>query len=188
VLTWDPAAIVASVFDNPHDCQLVLDRVFADSDWHRLDRGTLSRADAIERAAARTGIPVAKMDSLFEAVPRALVPKPESVELVEAVVAAGNPRFVLSNLHRASLARIEADYDVFDLFDGRVVSCEVGACKPDAVIYHELLERFDLDPSETVFIDDMQVNLDAAALHGMRTIRFEGVGSCGAQLRSLGCI
>jgi putative hydrolase of the HAD superfamily len=188
VLTWDPAAIVASVFDDPRDRQLVLDLVFADPDWHDLDRGTLSRADAIERAARRTGIAIAKLESLFEAVPRALMPKPESVELVSAVRTAGNPLFILSNLHRASLSRIEADYDVFDLFDGRVISCEAGVCKPDAAIYRALLERFNLNPLVTVFIDDMQVNLDTAASLGFRTIWFEDVESCCAQLHWLGCI
>lgn len=188
VLTWDPTAIVASVFDDVGDRQLALDGVFGNPDWHELDRGTLTRPEAIERAARRTGITVAKLGSLFEAVPRALVPMPDSVQLVTAVRAAGNPLFVLSNLHRASLARIEADYDVFALFDGRVVSCEVGACKPEAAIYIELLDRFDLDPSDTVFIDDMQANLDAAASFGIRTIRFESTQSCRADLRAFGCI
>jgi HAD superfamily hydrolase (TIGR01509 family) len=113
---------------------------------------------------------------------------PETVALVEAVRAAGHPLFVLSNLHRASLAHLESSYDFFSLFDGRIVSCEVGVCKPEAAIYRRLLETFRLDPAATVFIDDMPVNLDAAALHGMRTIRFEGAVACGASLRALGCI
>jgi len=188
VLTWDPAAIVASVFGDPRARQLVLARVFADPDWHELDPGTLARADAIERAARRTGISTVKLDALFEAVARALVPMPESVALVETVRAAGNPLFVLSNLHRASLMRIEAEHDVFSLFDGRVISCEVGACKPDAAIYRTLLQRFGLDPSATVFIDDMQVNLDAAAATGIQTIRFQDVVTCRERLHSLGCI
>ena len=188
VLTWDPAAIVASVFDDPEDRRLVLDNVFAHPDWHELDRGTLSVDEAIRRASRRTGITVDGLERLFEAVPRALVPMPDSVALVRSVRDAGTPVFVLSNLHRASLARIEADHDVFGLFDGRVVSCEVGACKPEPAIYRTVLERFDLDPAATVFVDDMQVNLDAAAALGIQTVRFEGAGPCRARLHSLRCI
>jgi HAD superfamily hydrolase (TIGR01509 family) len=188
MLTWDPQAIVVSVFADPGDRHLVLDRVFHHSDWHELDRGTLEPSAAVERAANRTGISSDRLNELFKVVPGALVPIPASLALVEDVRAAGNPLFVLSNLHRASLARIEADYDVFRLFDGRVISCEVGACKPESAIYRVLLERFNLDPSVTVFIDDMQVNLDAAATLGIGTILFEGVDSCRAQLHALGCI
>ena len=188
VLTWDPVAIVVSVFDDPRDRERALNGVFDDPDWIELDRGTLPLAMAIERAAQRTDIDADRLRSLFKVIPRSLVPVPDAVELVQAVRAAGNPLFVLSNLHRASLVHLETATGVFDLFDGRVVSCEVGACKPEAAIYRRLLRDFDLDPSVTVFIDDTKVNLDAAARHGMRTIRFESAEECRAELQAWGCI
>ena len=188
VLTWDPAAVIASVFEDPHDRTLVTNRVLGNPDWVDLDRGTLPLAEAIERAAQRTSLSTEKLHRLFETAVRSLMPRPDTIELIETVKGAGNPLFVLSNLHRASLAHLEATYDFFDLFDGRIVSCEVGVCKPDAAIYRRLLQEFGLDPSATVFIDDLQVNLDAAAEHGIHTVWFEDVDSCRAQLQRLGCI
>jgi putative hydrolase of the HAD superfamily len=188
VVTWDPAAIAASVFDDPHEQALVLAGVFADPDWVELDRGSLSPEEAIVRAATRTGIAAARLRSLFVAIPRSLVPIPGSVALVSDLRGTANRLFVLSNLHRASLAHLQAAYDLFSLFDGRVVSCEVGSCKPEAAIYHRLFEQFELDPVGSVFIDDSQANLDAAADHGMRTLRFTDAQSCRAALQVLGCI
>lgn len=125
---------------------------------------------------------------MFEAVPRFLIPIPDSVMLVEAVRDSGSPVFALSNLHRSSLSHIDATYSVFELFDGRVVSCEVGACRPEAEIYSRLLEREGLNPLETVFIDDVQANLDAAVEFGFHTIRFEDAGTCRAELHRPGCV
>ena len=188
VLTWDPRAIVSSVFDDPAVRALVLERVFGDPEWVKLDRGTVSRGCAIERAAQRTGIDVTTVEQLFNAMLRSLVPVPDVLDLIEALRSAGNRLFVLSNFQRASLAYVEATYDIFALFDGRVVSCEVGACKPEPAIYRHLLTAFALDPAVTVFIDDVQANLDAAAAHGIRTVRFTTVHACRAALIALGCL
>lgn len=188
VITWQPAAIAASVFDAPEDRAAALDRVIGHPDWIELDRGTLPLDQAIERATARTRLPAERIAALFAAVPPSLVPMPESVALVHDVRHAGHRLFVLSNLHRASLAHLADAYDLFGLFDGRVVSCEVGACKPEPAIYRRLLDRHALDPRDTVFIDDVQANLDAAAAFGIHTIRFEDVSSCRARLRETGVL
>jgi len=188
VVTWRPAALAASVFVAPADQALVLDRVIGHPDWIELDRGTLPLEDAIARAAARTGLPRARIEALFAAVPPSLVPMPGSVALVDAVRAAGHRPYVLSNLHRASRDYLGATYDLFSLFDGGVVSCEVAACKPEPAIYRHLLERHALEARETLFIDDLQANLDAAAAFGIRTLRFEDLASCRAGLRAAGCL
>jgi len=188
VLTCNPYAVVSSVFDDSGTRALVLERVFGDPDWVEFDRGTLSRERFIERAAERTGIEMRALEELFDALPGALVPVPDVVELIKALRASGNRQFVLSNMHRASLAHLEAAYDIFALFDGRIVSCEVGACKPESAIYRRLLESFALDPRATVLIDDVEANLDAAAAHGMQTIRFESLDGCRAELVAMGCI
>lgn len=186
VLTWDPATIIASVFSGERERALVRDRVFGDPDWACLDRGRLTRHDAIERAAVRTRIPVSQLNVLFDAFPRALVPVEPVLELMSQVRAGGNRLFVLSNLHRASFERVRDTLGIFELFDGRIVSCEVGAAKPEPAIYRHLLDDFGLDPAATVFIDDLQSNLDAAAQFGIATVRFTDAARCRGDLEALG--
>ena len=188
VLSWDPATIVASVFDDDRDRKLIVEGVFAHPDWTALDCGTLSRNEAVDRAVARTHIAPAKLHALFEAIPRALVPVSSTLELITQVREAGNRLYVLSNLHRTSFECVRSTYTVFDLFDGWIVSCEVGMCKPAPAIYRRLLDDFELDPAATVFVDDMPANVDAAAKLGIGTILFRDVASCRGQLQSLGCI
>ncbi|EFX52320.1 hypothetical protein HMPREF9422_1460, partial [Streptococcus cristatus ATCC 51100] len=49
-------------------------------------------------------------------------------------------------------------------------SSEVGVVKPELEIYQKLLKKYSLDPTESVFIDDIQANLDTAAELGFETI------------------
>ena len=80
------------------------------------------------------------------------------------------------------------EYDFWDLFSGAVVSSRVGHCKPEPAIYEHLLATYQLEPANTLFIDDVEENVVAAAAFGIRTIRFESVAQCEAELRRLGCL
>ncbi len=56
------------------------------------------------------------------------------------------------------------------LFDSLFLSYEIGIHKPDAGIYAFVLQSANLNPSETVFIDDSLVNVEAAQLQGIKGI------------------
>ena len=57
-----------------------------------------------------------------------------------------------------------------DYFDGIVTSFEAKSIKPDAKIFHTVVEKLGIKPEETLFLDDSQKNLDAAALLGFNTL------------------
>lgn len=57
-----------------------------------------------------------------------------------------------------------------DYFDGIVTSFEAKSIKPDAKIFHTVVEKLGVKPEETLFLDDSQKNLDAAAELGFKTL------------------
>jgi epoxide hydrolase-like predicted phosphatase len=59
-----------------------------------------------------------------------------------------------------------------DIFDHMVISAEVGIMKPDPRIYRIALEELQARADESVFIDDMLVNVEAARAVGMAGIHF----------------
>jgi HAD superfamily hydrolase (TIGR01509 family) len=61
-------------------------------------------------------------------------------------------------------------------------------CKPEPAIYACLLETYGLEGTNTVFIDDTEANLIAAAQFNMHTIKFESPEQCERQLQALGYI
>ncbi len=49
-----------------------------------------------------------------------------------------------------------------DVFDEMIISAEVGLMKPDPRIYRLALEKLGVQPEESVFLDDVLVNVEAA--------------------------
>src|SRR5271163_3197709 len=58
-----------------------------------------------------------------------------------------------------------------ELFEGIVISGEIGIRKPAPRIYELGAEAIGVPPSQCVFVDDLPFNLTPAAELGMRTIR-----------------
>lgn len=57
-----------------------------------------------------------------------------------------------------------------DYFDGMVTSFEAKSLKPEAKIFEYAIEKLGIVPEETLFLDDSQRNLDAAASLGFKTL------------------
>ncbi len=56
-----------------------------------------------------------------------------------------------------------------DYFDGIVTSFEANALKPEKAIFDHVVGQLGVKPEETLFFDDSQANLDAAAALGFKT-------------------
>ena len=182
VVRWDPDAIVAA---DPQVRAKVRADVFGHADWLELDRGTLAREQAVARAAQRTGLAEGEIERLLRRVPPSLVAFPETVDLLYRLKRRGHSLYCLSNMHFASIEYLEQTYGFWEVFSGAVISCRLKLCKPEPGIYAHLLERYALDAAETLFIDDVQANLDAAGRLGIRTLKFEGAAQCEHELHAL---
>lgn len=83
----------------------------------------------------------------------------------------GHKVYGLSNWDAESFAILKAQHpELFDLFDGIVVSALVHANKPHATIYQMLLDRYQLTPHNCWFIDDQQENIEAAQKLGINGV------------------
>ncbi len=81
--------------------------------------------------------------------------------------------FLLSNSnsihYKRFIKELNLHSDFRSLFDDVWFSFEKGMRKPDAEIYLELLKENVLKPEETLFIDDLDVNIEAAKELGIKT-------------------
>ncbi len=91
-------------------------------------------------------------------------------------------------MQHASADFLERKHDIWNLFEGIVFSCRIQKVKPEPGIYEYLLREHGLDPAETVFIDDLKENLEAAAAFGIRTVQFVSPAQCKADLTKLDCL
>ena len=98
------------------------------------------------------------------------------------------PRYrtaLLSNAWPDLRHALENIWKIADAFDDIVISAEVGIAKPDPRIYELALTRLAIPPERALFIDDFQVNIDAAAALGIQTIHFVNPETVNARLAQL---
>jgi putative hydrolase of the HAD superfamily len=188
VFNWQPDSIIRGIFTDSRTQKLVRAEVIDHADWIELDRGTLSLDEAIVRGTSRTGLPHADIEKLFNAVPPSLTPVPGTIELIRSIRDTTNCLFVLSNMQHTSISYLETNHNIWDMFDGIVISSRIQMVKPEIEIYEHLLTAYKLEAAETVFIDDMSENLAAASSIGIRTIKFVDPAQCRQCLEDLKCI
>ena len=144
--------------------------IFGSTEWLMLDRGTLSYEDAKKIFKERVPGADKQIDRLFDVdLFEILQPIEENVKLLPKLKEKYN-LYILSNFHQPAFEHIFKKYDFFRLFDGHTVSCYYYLLKPEKEIYDTLIDKFNLIPEETVFIDDTKVNIDACEKEGIRGI------------------
>jgi 2-haloacid dehalogenase len=111
-----------------------------------------------------------------------------TVEIFQKLKSAGMPLYALSNWSHEAFPVAYERYGFMKEFDGLVVSGYEKLLKPDHAIYRVLMERYGINPEESVYIDDNKPNADAAAELGFRVIHFLSSDQLRDDLRSLGLI
>ena len=140
--------------------------------WQDYDRGVLTIDEtAAEVAKYRNCTAEIAKSHMLYAVSLQEEVEP-TVELIKELKAKGYKLYVLSNMSKEYIEFLR-QFPVFDCFDAQVVSSEVGLGKPDSKIYEYLLSHCELDPAETIFIDDRKDNVEVAEGLGIVPFHFD---------------
>lgn len=107
-------------------------------------------------------------------------PVHETVDLLRELRERGEHRLLaLTNWSAETFPVALERYDFLHWFEGIVVSGAEKTRKPFADIYEILIDRYEVNPEEAVFIDDSLTNVEGAEAVGINGIHFQGT----AQLR-----
>ena len=93
---------------------------------------------------------------------------------------------IVSNMGDTVLESLEREFTWLGNFDVLVWSYQLGIAKPDPAIYLQTLERLGTLPSETLFLDDKLVNIEAAQALGIHAIEFTTIANLRKQLEESG--
>lgn len=184
LLEWNPPAVIARLHPDPARQALIRREMFEHADWHEFDRGGLSEAQAVEHFARTTGLSTDETRALIHATRESLSPISGTVQLVDDLHAAGIHLYLLSNMPVSTFEYLSARHHFFSRFKHLVISGAILLIKPDPAIYAHLVERTGIVPAESVFIDDLPRNVEAARACGLHAIQFRDAPSCRAELRT----
>ena len=180
---WDPRLLFADVLEPGEDVDAFLDEIgFAE--WNHAQDAGKPWAEAVAEHSAKHPHRAEADRRLPGALPDVRA-RPDGRDRGRGRRAARQRRTAPGPdqlVGRAVPARCGTGSTFLDDFEGVVVSGDEGLAKPDPALFQVLVERHGVVPAETVYVDDAQRNVDAAAALGFRAHLFTDADTLRAHL------
>jgi putative hydrolase of the HAD superfamily len=148
----------------------ILSDIFESREWSLLDSAELSTQEAIDSIALHSTLNKEMIIHVFNLRTELLYPIEENIKILPVLKNRGYRLFYLSNFPIDIFDEIRSGYYFFKYFDGGLISAEARVSKPDSRIFRIFLEKYNLIPEESLFIDDIEANVKAAEGTGLRGI------------------
>ncbi len=189
LIEFDPEYILdREKIHDPQDREILLKEIFYSPCWKEMDLGLYDEEKMLQRIKANIPVhllPVA--ERLLFHWHDSLIPVEGIDELVFSLKEKGYRIYLLSNAP-ASQRLYWPEIRCSSCFDGSVVSAFEKCIKPDPKIYEILLDRYDLKAEESMFIDDVPANIEAANRLGITAHLFTDARELDAYLKKEGIL
>ena len=160
LLEWNKDKILQGVSDTKEE-YLILDKaIFQSGLWERLDLGTMTREELVLKVVWTYQ---KKVEEVIWNWPSYIDIYTKVFPVLSELKKKGHRIFVLSNTSKVFYDLLEEQLSpIKELLDGFVLSCDIKAIKPDLAMFKEILDKYQLDPTNCVFLDDIEDNTMAA--------------------------
>ncbi|WP_033162050.1 HAD family hydrolase [Sharpea azabuensis] len=170
LLNWNPDVFLKKYFAGNEERLKKI--VFLSDEWKMLDLGNANVNEVRALILKHHPNDIKAINFIFDHFEEEMLqPIDDTVKAIKALKKAGYKFYILSNIHQDLFHKRTHDYhEIFSLFSGAVLSGEEHCLKPDPAIYHILFKRYNLTPSNCLFIDDSPANIETARKLGMEGI------------------
>lgn len=129
-------------------------------------------AEFFEKAKPSLNITVNEMNEIMEEVHSSKRIDPKMIELI--LLLKKKYKVALLTNFTSDLERfLKKMFDIYHIFDVVVNSYDIKTRKPEPGAFRHTLNKLELKPEETVFIDDKEINVEGAKQLGMRGIVYK---------------
>ncbi|NLP11927.1 HAD family phosphatase [bacterium] len=122
-----------------------------------------------------------QLDSCYQEVPGVR-------GIVLALKAQGHRLAIISDDSREMAENRRRRWGYDGVFDRVIISSDLGITKPDERIFLHALKTMQSQPAESLFIDNLEYNLQGAARVGMRTLLFTNADQLQDDLNRMGLL
>jgi 2-haloacid dehalogenase len=189
LIDWNPRYVYRTIFKTEEEIDWFFENV-ATHDWNENQDAGYPIAKATEELVAQHPEWEKEIKAYYGRWTEMLGgPIHETVEIFRQLK--DNPdikTYALTNWSAETFHIALERYDFLHWFDGRVVSGEERTRKPFHDFYQRLLERYKVDPSRALFIDDNLRNVKASEELGIKSIQFTTPRKLAEHLKELGMI
>ncbi len=187
LIQWRPDVMIDRLGVAEEDRPQLTREVFGQVEWVQMDRNVISREDAAAAMCRRLPerLHGAVRALVFDWWKRPLILVEGMAELIRELKGLGYGIYLLSNAgvdQPKFFDRIPGS----ECFDGRIISADYKLLKPQPELYQILLREYSLKAEECFFIDDLNINIEAALLVGMSGAVFRGAEELRRDLNAAG--
>ena len=170
LLEWNKDKILRGVVKTEKDYMILDKAIFQSGLWERLDLGTLTREELVLKVVSLIGsIYQEKVQEVVWNWPSYIEIYTEVFPLLARLKEKGHRIFVLSNTSPVFYELLEEQLSPLnEILDGFVLSCDIKAIKPDPKMFEEILHKYQLDPVNCIFLDDVKDNTMMAESLGIK--------------------
>lgn len=170
---WDVDKITKEYTNNESDRIIIKNEIFKSNEWFELDKGLLEYSQAKEIFESRMPHHLKeKVDYILNTWYKKMTLNNKIVDLIKKLKNKGYNIYLLSNTHIPVFEYIKT-IEIYKYFDGIIISAIEKMMKPDIEIYNNLCKKYNLIPSECIFIDDIIEYVSASKSIGMKGYVFQ---------------
>ena len=164
----------------------VADATVRNDAWNEFDKGLMSKEEIIDIFSEVAPEYRSYIEKIFEDPTLMIAQFDYAKDWIKELKDRGYRVFILSNWSKPTYhACIDNELDFLPLVDGAVFSFQEHVIKPDKKIFEIICERYAINPSEAVFLDDNEANVISSREFGLHTIHFKNYEQGRAELEEL---
>lgn len=171
ILNFDLDKVLPKFIENEDDQKFILDNVINSPEWlgnSLIDTGYITREAAMELVKDRTNnIKDDVIEKFWLTYNDYANIDSRVLEIIKRLKENNYNIYLLSNINPYTHEYVKKS-GLFEMVDGYVLSYEVHKIKPYIGIYKELLNKYNLNPEECLFVDDRESNMDTANKLGIK--------------------
>lgn len=184
IVDFDHFAICRSLAaDSVFSPEQIFEKIFSSSLEQQFDTGRISPETFYEKIGHELSLSISR-DRFRDIWNNIFTLKP-GIEVLLQTLARKYMLVCLSNTNEWHFEYCRQQFPVLSLFSAYVLSCRVGACKPDAKIYKTALVTAGAQAHQCLYIDDILEFVQSAASLGIRGIHFMSVAQLQGELTAM---
>lgn len=171
ILHFDIDEVVKGYTDSEEERIFIKEQIYCSPEWTGLgliDYGYISLEEAAAQINDRTDhIHDDLVNRFLEGYMDIAYVDKRVIDLIYKLKENGYKVYILSNISKQITDRMNIS-NVLNDIDGYILSYEVHELKPHKSIYETLINKYNINPEESLFIDDRNDNLEAANKIGIK--------------------
>lgn len=189
LINWDPRNLFRKIFNDEEEMEYFLANVCT-GEWNAAQDAGRTWQEGIDLIVPQHPKYEKEINAFWDRWPEMLDgPKQGTVDILTHFYQEQKYElYALTNWSRETFPVALEQFDFLQYFKGILVSGDEMMKKPDPAIYQLLLDRYQINPHQSIFIDDSINNVKAAAAFGIHAIHFQSSKQLRAELETLGVL